>query len=56
MKAIYNDGAVQLLEGQASSMLHTFALANALVLIPEEVNNIKKGDTLNTYILPSINL
>lgn len=56
MKAIYNDGEVQLLEGQASSMLHTFALANALVLIPEEVNIIKKRDTLNTYILPSINL
>ncbi|NQX84571.1 MAG: molybdopterin molybdotransferase MoeA [Flavobacteriaceae bacterium] len=56
MKAIYHNNEVQVLSGQASSMLHTFALANALVLIPEDRNAIKKNDLLETYILPSVNL
>ena len=35
LKAIYNEGDVEILEGQNSSMLQTFALSNALVFVPE---------------------
>jgi molybdopterin molybdotransferase len=52
LKAIYNDGKVEILEGQNSSMLQTFALSNALVYAPETVTKIEKGDTVEVIILP----
>ena len=52
LKAIYNDGKVEILEGQNSSMLQTFALSNALVYAPETATKIKKGDTVEVIILP----
>lgn len=52
LKAIYNDGKVEILEGQNSSMLQTFALSNALVYAPETVTKIEKGDTAEVIILP----
>ena len=52
LKAIYTDGEVELLEGQNSSMLQTFAISNALVFVPGEQNLIAKGDTVETIILP----
>ena len=36
LKAIYKAGSVEILEGQNSSMLHTFASGNALVYLSEE--------------------
>ena len=53
LKAIYNDGTVELLEGQNSSMQQTFAIANALVFVPEEVSNIHVNDTVETILLPN---
>jgi molybdopterin molybdotransferase len=53
LKAIYNKGIVELLEGQNSSMQQTFAIANALVLVPEEVTNIQVNDTVETILLPA---
>jgi molybdopterin molybdotransferase len=52
LKAIHNNGEVQILEGQNSSMIHTFALANALVYIPETTSEIKVNDTVNVILLP----
>jgi molybdopterin molybdotransferase len=52
LKAIYNKGKVEILEGQNSSMLQTFALSNALVFAPEDITKIKKGDTLEVIQLP----
>lgn len=52
LKAIYNNGAVEILEGQNSSMLQTFAHSNALIYAPETVTTITKGDTLEVIILP----
>lgn len=49
LKGIVKDGQATALTGQASSMLKSFAIANALLVVPEETDIIKKGDTL-TYL------
>ena len=52
LKAIYNEGQVEILEGQNSSMLQTFALSNALVYAPESVSKIEVGDSVEVIKLP----
>ncbi|CAL2078135.1 gephyrin-like molybdotransferase Glp [Tenacibaculum sp. 190524A05c] len=52
LKAIYNNGKVELLEGQNSSMLQTFAVSNALVFVPGEVSEISINDKVETILLP----
>jgi len=52
LKAIYNDGKVEILEGQNSSMLHTFALANALVYLADYDESIKINDEVEVILLP----
>ncbi len=52
LKAIYSNGAVEILKGQNSSMLHTFALANALVYLPETSGSIELNDTVEVILLP----
>ncbi|MBD0832746.1 molybdopterin molybdotransferase MoeA [Aestuariibaculum sediminum] len=52
LKAIYNRNSVNILEGQSSSMLQTFAISNALVFMPEEQSEIKKGDKVEVILLP----
>ncbi|CAL2057915.1 gephyrin-like molybdotransferase Glp [Tenacibaculum sp. 190524A05c] len=52
LKAIYNNGKVELLEGQNSSMLQTFAVSNALVFVPGEVSEIAINDKVETILLP----
>ena len=43
---------VTILEGQSSAMLHTFAIANASVYVPAEVNNLSEGDEVEVILLP----
>ena len=52
LKAIYENGKVEILEGQNSSMLQTFALSNALVYAPEILTKIEKGDCVEVIQLP----
>ncbi len=52
LKAIYNNGEVEILDGQSSSMLHTFALANALVYVNETTDEIKINDLVEVILLP----
>ena len=42
LKAYYKNGKVEILEGQSSSMLHTFAIANALVYLSGDAKEIVK--------------
>lgn len=51
LKASVCEDEVHVLEGQSSAMLHTFALANALVYVPAEVSGYKKGDEVECIIL-----
>ncbi len=53
LKAIATDQTVEVLEGQSSAMLHTFAIANALVYIPEEISKIEEGSFVETILLPN---
>ena len=52
LKATYQNGEATILEGQSSAMLQTFALANALVYVPETINFIKINDTVEVILLP----
>ena len=52
LKGIYTDGNIEILDGQNSSMLQTFALSNALVYVPEHVTNIEKGAVTEVIQLP----
>ena len=52
LKAILEENTVTILEGQSSAMLQTFAVANALVYIPEERSRIMKNDTVEVICLP----
>ncbi len=52
LKAIFSDGQVDILEGQNSSMLQTFAISNALVFADENINSIKVGDCVDIILLP----
>ena len=52
LKALYRDGAVSILEGQSSAMLQTFAVANALIKMPEELTEIRMDDMVEVILLP----
>jgi len=52
LKASVKDGNVTILEGQSSAMLYTFAIANAFVYVPAEVNSLSKGDEIEVIMLP----
>ncbi|KQO25008.1 molybdenum cofactor biosynthesis protein [Flavobacterium sp. Leaf82] len=43
LKALYDETNVTVLEGQSSAMLNTFAIANSLLVVPHDVETIKKG-------------
>jgi molybdopterin molybdotransferase len=43
LKALYDETNVTILDGQASSMLNTFAIANSLLIVPDDTENLKKG-------------
>lgn len=53
LKALYKGEKVSILEGQSSAMLQTFALSNALVLLPENVTKIDINDMLEVILLPN---
>ncbi|TNJ42937.1 molybdopterin molybdotransferase MoeA [Tamlana fucoidanivorans] len=52
LKGIFDGDCVDILDGQNSSMLQTFALANALVLVPAEIETIEIKDLVDVILLP----
>ena len=52
LKAIYTANKVQILDGQNSSMLHTFSLANALVFVAQDCETININDQVDVILLP----
>jgi len=52
LKSISKGDEVEILEGQSSAMLHTFAVANALVYVPADKEELLKGELVETIILP----
>ncbi|WP_337966615.1 molybdopterin molybdotransferase MoeA [uncultured Flavobacterium sp.] len=43
LKALYDQTNVTILEGQSSAMLNTFAIANSLLIVPNDTETLKKG-------------
>ena len=52
LKAIHTSTGIEILEGQSSAMLQTFAVSNALVYVPHNVNQIHINDELEVILLP----
>ncbi len=52
LKAIVSEETVEILDGQSSAMLYSYAVANALIYIPENIDRIQKGDLVETILLP----
>ena len=52
LKAIHSTKGVEILEGQSSAMLQTFALSNALIYVKGPVNKININDELEVILLP----
>lgn len=50
LKALYDETNVTILDGQASSMLNSFAIANGLVIVEQNCEKIQKGELVT--ILP----
>ncbi|WP_416443562.1 gephyrin-like molybdotransferase Glp [Leeuwenhoekiella sp. A16] len=46
LKAIIENGKAEILTGQASSMLNSYAISNGLVVVPETVEQINEGDSI----------
>ncbi len=52
LKGIVNDGKAKVLIGQASSMLRSFAICNALLMIPADQEVVKQGEAFQYIQLP----
>ena len=52
LKAFSNGENVTLLEGQGSDVLRSFVKANCLVFLEDNINQVKAGDVVLTYMLP----
>ena len=52
LKAKVEGETVEILEGQSSAMLYTFAVANALVYIPGNKDEVQKGELVEVQMLP----
>jgi len=51
LKAQISGDEVEILEGQSSAMLHTFAQSNALVYVPRQVERIEKNEFVECILL-----
>jgi molybdopterin molybdotransferase len=51
LKAQFVDGGVNILEGQSSNMMHTFAVSDCLVYLSEEESEINSGDWVSCLLL-----
>lgn len=51
LKAKAHGKHVEILEGQLSHMMHTFAVSNALVYIPFNIDYVRKGMEVECYLL-----
>lgn len=50
LKAFVSEAGVKILSHQASSMLNSFAIANALIYLPEGNYELKKGAAVSVYL------
>ena len=53
LKALLKNRSIEILDRQHSSIIVSFAKANALVYLPEKKAALKKGDLVETILLPN---
>jgi molybdopterin molybdotransferase len=51
LKGVADEGGVEVLSGQDSYMLHSYAIANCLVCIPEDKEMVNPGELVNVRII-----
>jgi molybdopterin molybdotransferase len=54
LKGKISEGKVQVLEGQESSNIGSFALANCLIYLPAEKENVKSGEMVEVHLIDNI--
>jgi len=54
LKGKISDGKVTPLEGQESFVLSSFALADCLIYLPEEKENVSEGELAEVHLLPGL--
>jgi len=52
LKGYYHNEKVEVLDGQSSAMLHSFALANCLIFMPENKSTVNEGESVTVFELP----
>jgi molybdopterin molybdotransferase len=51
LKGFLTDDGIMILDGQSSAMMHTYAITNALIFIPSNVDEIKDGGLVEVFYL-----
>ncbi len=51
LKGFVTDTGVEILDGQSSAMMHTYAISNALIYIPWDKENTAEGENVLVYFL-----
>ena len=54
LKGLSDNGGISILDGQESFMLRSFCRADSIVFIPEEKENIIKGELVEVHKIPGI--
>lgn len=54
LKAFYNNGSVHIHSSQESSMLNTFATANAFAFIPSDISSVEKDELIDVILIPQL--
>ncbi|WP_315822843.1 hypothetical protein [Paraflavitalea speifideaquila] len=52
LKGFWNAEGVLILQAQESYRMHSFAVCNCLIEIPEETGDLSKGQLVNVHLLP----
>lgn len=52
LKGFWNGEGVRVLQAQESYRMHSFAVCNCLIVLPEEAGNVEKGEMVDVHLLP----
>lgn len=52
LKGYVNEEGVKVLQAQESFRMHSFAVCNGLIVLPEATENVKQGELVEVHLLP----
>lgn len=52
LKGYVSDGGVKVLQAQESYRMHSFAVCNGLIVLPEATEQVKQGELVEVHLLP----